>query len=584
MTRRLRRGRVLVAALALCLAVLTGCVDVPVTGPVERVDGPPPPCQNCVNVEVAPPAFGDEPRQIVEGYLRATSVYQPNYAVAKQFLTAAASQTWSPEDGAQIYTGSLVSSGKSKVVLDGRIVGALGPDRAYSAQSRTRKWDFGVVQEDGQWRISTPPAGLMIAQYSFTRFYTSYNLYFIGNGATLVPDPIYLPNLPNQANVASVLMKALLTGPSKWLAPAVTSALPADVDADTVTVQNGTAVVPLNEAVLSLNDPQRRLLSAQVVYTLRQAAGIDAVRFQVNAQPFRVPESEEGSQEVPVNRISPDVGPPVPFVVGTELYAVRGRSVQVVDAAGAAPEPRPMAGRLGQGAYAVDSLGVNVANTDIAVVTDRRTVLRAGTTTSGNPATKLTGVSELLRPQYSRYGELWAVGDVGGRQRMWMFSGEQRTEVAASLLADGRVAAFRISPDGSRIALVRTVGDRRELGVARIIRGDRVTVDGWRGLDLSAGQVQPITALSDVAWLTATDLLVLGAATRQASMVPYQVSEDGSQIMAPTETNTWDAVELSVLLGAQTSVVVGRNGQTYKDDGAQWLPFLKGCTTMAFPG
>ena len=43
------------------LAGLTGCVQVPTAGPIERVEGQAEACQNCINVEVAPPAAGDEP-------------------------------------------------------------------------------------------------------------------------------------------------------------------------------------------------------------------------------------------------------------------------------------------------------------------------------------------------------------------------------------------------------------------------------------------------------------------------------------------------------------------------------------------
>jgi hypothetical protein len=78
--------------------------------------------------------------------------------------------------------------------------------------------------------------------------------------------------------------------------------------------------------------------------------------------------------------------------------------------------------------------------------------------------------------------------------------------------------------------------------------------------------------------------LVLGGPTEQASMIPYEVSLDASLITAPSEAKTWDAVELSILVGAGTSVVIDRSGQTYKDDGAQWLAFLDNSTTMAFPG
>ena len=568
----------------LCAVLMAGCVVVPTSGPAEPIEGQAPPCQNCVNVEVAPPASGDEPKQIVQGYLRATSIYQPNYAVAKQFLTTAAAEKWSPEVGAQIYSGSLVATGASTVVLNGMLEGSLGPDRTYTARNQPRRWNFGITREEGEWRISTPPAGLMIADYSFSRFYTSYNLYFVGN-ATLVPDPVYLPNLPNQANVASVLMKELLNGPSKWLQPAVTSAIPADtaLSVDSVTVQDGVAEVPLSDAVLALNDQQRGLLAAQVVYTLKQATGIEAVLFTVNHKPFRVPFSDDTSFEVPVSRIPTNVDP-VPTVDGDQLYAVRGRVVQLVSTNAGAPDPRPMPGPLGAGRLAVDSLAVSTDGMAIAVVTDGRMALRAGPTATGQPKLLLDGVENLLRPQYSRYGAVWAVGERGGKQEMWRFEGGKSTVVSAPVLSGGRVTAFRISPDGTRMAVIRTVGQRSELGLARIGRSERVTVDGWQPLDLTQPNTPPIDVIRDVGWLTATKLLVLGAPTEQSAMIPYEVSVDASLITAPSEAKTWDAVELSILVGAGMSVIVDRSGQTYKDDGAQWLAFLDNSSTMAFPG
>jgi hypothetical protein len=576
--------RAVAVAVSSCVLLLAGCVDVPTTGPAEPIEGQAPPCQNCVNVEVAPPAAGDEPKDIVAGYLRATSIYQPNYAVAKQYLSTAAAEKWSPEGGAQIYSGSLVASSKSTVVLDGRLEGSLGRDRSYTARHIARRWNFEVVREDGEWRINTPPPGLMIAEYSFSRFYTPYNLYFVGN-ATLVPDPIFLPNLPNQANVASVLMKALLNGPSGWLQPAVTSAIPAEtaLSVDSVTVQDGIAEVPLSDAVLPLNDQQRRLLAAQVIYTLKQATGIQKVLFTVNQKPFRVPYSDGGSFEVPVDSIPADVDP-VPFVAGNELYAVRGRAVQLVSADAGSPDPRPVPGPLGAGKLAVDSLAVSAGNTDIAVVTDGRTALRAGPTTTGNPTLRLNQVTNLLRPQYSRYGELWAIGESEGQQRMWLSDGPRMKPVGAPILGGGKVTAFRISPDGSRMALVRTVGQRSELALARITRSDKVTVDGWRTLSTSQPNTPGINVIRDLGWLTPNNLLVLGAATNRAAMIPYEISSDASIITSPSEAKNWDAVELSILLGTGTSVIIDRSGQTYKDDGAQWLAFLGGCTTMAFPG
>jgi hypothetical protein len=307
------------------------------------------------------------------------------------------------------------------------------------------------------------------------------------------------------------------------------------------------------------------------------------VIFTVNQKPFQVPQSDADSFEVPVDGIDPDVDP-VPFVAGDQLYAVRGKAVQLIDPAADSPTPRPIAGDLGRGRYDVTSLAISVADTDIAVVTNGRTVLRSGLTTTGNPATRLQGVSSLLRPQYTRYGELWAVGDSGGRQRMWMFSRGKPVEVGREILAGGRITAFRISPDGTRMAVVRTVAGRTELGLARITRADKVTIDGFRTLETGQDKTPAISIIADVGWTTATDLLVLGGSNPDVALLPYEVSVDASQIVPPTEPNNWDAVEVTTLLGSETSVIVGRTGQTYKGDGATWLPFVTGCRTMAFPG
>ncbi len=152
----------------------------------------------------------------------------------------------------------------------GQLVGSLARDRTYTARDQKLSIDFDMVQEDGEWRINKLQPGLFVAEFSFDHFYQPYDLYFVGNGSSLVPDPIYLPALSNPANVASALMKALLNGPSKWLKPAVSSAIPPNtsLSVDSVTITDGIAEVQLSDSVLALPDPQRSLLASQIVYTL----------------------------------------------------------------------------------------------------------------------------------------------------------------------------------------------------------------------------------------------------------------------------------------------------------------------------
>jgi Lipoprotein LpqB beta-propeller domain/Sporulation and spore germination len=582
-----RHLAVIVIAFASLLGA-AGCVNVPTTGPIEKVEGEQPACQNCVNVEVAPPAPGLDPKQIVEGYLRATSNYQPNYSVAKQFLTRMTAEKWSPEEGVSIYQGLVSATGPTTVNLSGRLVGTLAKDRTYTAEDHNLSVDFGLVQEKGEWRINKlPRPGLMVAEFSFTSFYQAYDLYFVGNGSSMVPDPIYLPALSNPANVASALMKALLNGPSGWLKPAVSSAIPphTSLSVDSVTITDGIAEVPLSDSVLDLPDPQRSLLAAQIVYTLRQAGGVKGVVIKVNQQPYRVPGSDPNSLVIPVDAIPRDIDP-IPLVAGEQLYAVSGGAVKQVTTTSDSPSVSPLDGPLGREGYAVDALAVSVTNTDLAVITNGGTTLRRAPITKEQPRTLLSDVTHLLRPQFTRYGEIWAIGQRGEKQRMWMFAADKLVDVTAPVLRDGKVTAFKISPDGTRMALVRSTTGGSELGLARIVRShDKITVDGWRPLDTDQNIMPTMRTIADVAWLDATELLVLGAADADTALAPFRVAQDASRITAMGEPANWDAAELAVLPGTPSAIIVGRaSRQTWKDNGNQWLPFVKGVSAIAYPG
>jgi hypothetical protein len=390
-------------------------------------------------------------------------------------------------------------------------------------------------------------------------------------------------------------MKALLKGPSDWLKPAVANAIPPNtsLSVDSVTITDGIAEVPLSESVLALPDPQRSLLAAQIVYTLRQVGGVKGVVIKVNQQPYRVPGSDPTSLTISVDAIPRDIDP-VPFASADQLYAVSNGTVSLVRTTAEKPAMEPLKGPLGPGAYRVDALAVSATNTDLAVTTDGRTTLRLAHILAGEPSTPTTlvsGVTDLLRPQFTRYGEVWAIGRQGGRQRMWMSTDDEPVEINTPLFREpgGDVTAFKISPDGTRMALVRRTGTGSELGLARIIRSgkDQIMVNGWRALDTAQeGTMPPIGTIRDVAWLDATELLVLGTAPGENVFAPYRVVEDVSQITAEGEPPTPDAVELAVLPQTQTAVIVGGSGDTWKDNGSQWLRFLDEkikIKTIAYP-
>jgi hypothetical protein len=575
----------------LVLIGLTGCVNVPTVGPIEPVEGEQPECQNCVGVEVAPPQPGADPREIVNGFLLATSNYQPDYTTAKQFLSRTAAETWNPEV-TRIYRGTLQQEGDDVVRLTGELIGVLSADRTYTPDYRDDlDLGFGLVQEDGEWRIDDPPPGLLVKESYFLSFYRAYQLYFVGksvvsDSGALVPDTIYLPTLGNPAIVASALMKALLDGPSDWLAPAVTSAIPPDtaLSMESVTITDGVAEVRLSETLLALSDPKRTLLAAQIVYTLKQAGGVRSVLISVNGQPYRVPGRDPNSPAIPVNAI-PQALEPVPFIAVAQVYASIDGRVNLINESAEPPTGTP----LGTGRYAIDSLAVSATGTDVALVTDGRTVLRRGPTGDGNLVqVNLPGVTELLPPQITRFGEVWVVGKKEGQQRIWLFTpdSDEAVSVAAEVLAEGDITAFHISPDGSRMAMVRTVPGGSQLGLATIIRTEEVRVDDYRPITSPQSQAVRVARIADIAWSDATELMVLGAPTLQENLVALRIRDDGSRSMATTGApSDWDARDITVQMRTKTAIVRGADNETWRYDGSDWVIFTsQDIKAIAYPG
>ncbi|GAA1848599.1 LpqB family beta-propeller domain-containing protein [Microlunatus capsulatus] len=580
--------------LVLLLAALTGCVSIPTSGPVDKVEGQQPTCQSCVNVEVAPPYPGDTGREVVEGFLRANANYQSGYAVARQFLTRDAASTWTTDQGVVIYS---VKPNKrpdveGSVRLQGQRVGSLDKRNTFKAAKLPLDYTFELVREGGEWRISNPLPGLLVRDSSFERLYRSYNLYYPGGTGALVPEPIYLPDLRAPGNIASALVQALLAGPSDWLSPAVQTAVPSGtkLSVDSVTIVNGVAQVPLSDEVQRTTDPERASLAAQLVYTLQQVTGVKKVLLQVGGQPFRVPQSDSTDLAVPLESISSELNP-VPFVPSEQLYAVRGpKSVlQKVTVNTDVPAMDPFPGPLGEGRYSISSLAATVTNTEVAVVTDEDTVLRRTAVTGGRLTTVLDGVTSLLRPQFTRAGELFAVGVQNGQQRMWVTNpdGETRAISASDVFSHGRVVAFRISPDGARMALIMKSAGKTQLATARVVRSPKLVVDGWRLLETDS----PLTDAAvidarDLAWTSATELVVLGADRADGSYGQTAVSVDASTVQTQLKTSDWEAVELAVLLRTQTAItlVLARDGAAYRDEGNRWLEILDDTQAIAYPG
>lgn len=575
--------------LGLLALVLSGCADIPTTGPVVEAERPGGAPEISVEVAAEEPVAGASPRTVVEGYLQAMATYQQGYAIARLYLASDVRDSWRPDDGVMVYEdGYGVTSTPESAALEAPLLGRVAPEGAFRHSSERLAHDFHMVRDvDGEWRIHNPPDGLLISSYLFDTFYRSLNVYYYDPGwTTVVPDPIFLPE-GNQTPTA--LWQALLRGPTDWLMPAVVTAIPAEtrLNVQSAFVDSGNVVeVSLDESVAALVDEQRSRMAGQVVWTLRQIPEVVGVRFLMNGAPYAVPEAVDGVVGIQAFAwLDPSRTQPGPVSM---FGATPDGIVSVIDSARGAqvtPVPGPPGSLPG-----VDALAVSRAADRIAVVAGDATSLRLGPLTDEMPPEVMTGTG-LLRPQFvrGREQEMWTIrdGDDGG-QVAHRIVGDSVETVQAPAFHDARVETFRISPDGVRVAAVRrTPEGRLELGLARVQRSlPDIVIDGWQSIPLADATAGESGQAVDVGWLGPTTLIVLAGHDGRHPVKPYRVEINAASIDEIGQPDNWQAQTVaSAPRGAGgRALVVGRSGTWRYEADYRWPLLTRGLVAAAYAG
>lgn len=583
------RGRraIMIIWLLLAAMTITGCVSVPTSGRVEKAGPGGRISQQKSEIVPKPPVKDASPRVIVDGFLLAMSQYQPKYTTARQFLTEEAQQGWRPEDKITVFSNPKYDSADNNIQLLMNRIGQVGPDGSYNATSGPQVQNFEIQKNaEGQWRISNPPDGLIVSDTSFIGQYKSYNLYFFDpQFHTLIPDPIYLPT---EGQTETGLVNALLGGPTTWLQPAVSTGIPARTSlvGNSVPVSGGLAQISLSPSVEALSDPQRKWLAAQLAWTLRQV-GDDLKGFQisVNGTRLRIPEDSGDGQNayVPVSYGSDYA--PIPDSSNT-MVGVRDGAVVTVSDDGSKIAPVP--GGLGHSGNDIDSLALSTDGRTVAAVTNDRTKLITQLMSDTQPRT-LSQQTDLLRPEYTRFGELWSISGKPGKQKITMYQDDKPdTSVDASWLGRIQVTDFQISPDGSRMAIVGKSGDNEMLAVAPIIRGDRVTMGNLRFISLNDTTSAQVKRIADLGWTSTTQLLILGASSSAGTYEPYRVEIDGSQFERVGASDGWGASVLTTRVdnkGSFQAVVGGRGKKVWAyRSGDEWYSLADKLSHPSYAG
>jgi hypothetical protein len=524
------------------MGLVPACATLPESGPVHRqaADQPDRP-QDAPYFNPPGPAEDGSPSAIVSGFLVAMQANPLSTSVAREFLTERARSAWKPNSGTIVYEAFTVdpnAEGARVRLADTQRLDARG-GWVGGPPGRAEILDLRLVSEDGQWRIDNPVNALVVPTSFFDRSFARFNLYFYDQtGRVLLPDPVFIPR---GEQTATNLVRGLLAGPGATLSEISRSALPSrtDLDLSVVVTESGVAEVPLSREVLRASPAETSRAVDQLAWTLRQVPGIERVRITVGGA--AVPLSG-GRIDAPVTSGTEfdAAGPP-----GAELWGLRGgRVVELGSTAGVVT-----GGPLGRVGYSMRSFAVSESPQRVAAVSgDGTTVFVAPADGGGRVERPAVAGTDILRPSYDMFGDLWLVDRTPDGARVLVVRDGQVRRVDVPGVTGAAVAAFSVARDGSRLAVAYAGSRNRSVRVTDILRTDEGIVSGaGRARSFTAGGRDALR-LVDVGWRDPGTLAVLSRGSAETSQVDY-ISADGSPV-SPT------LIEPSVFRGSAQAMVV----------------------------
>ncbi|MBW5485399.1 hypothetical protein GPJ59_26870 [Streptomyces bambusae] len=563
-----------------------------------------------VRVFGVPPADGAGPRDIVDGFLEAMTADDPQLETARKYLTDDAAKSWKPGSGITITSGGLtwvpVQTEKDpegpRFKLTGKKLATVDERSAYQPNTAGGNYDEYlqlVKDKAGQWRIATPPAGLVLSESDFQRIFKPVNKYYF-SGSTLVADPVYVrqrTDPDSRMDPLAQTVKSLLSGPSKWLGPVVASSFPTGTELRegtkslTYDSQNGqnTLRVPLNERADNVAQPQCQKMAAQLFYTARDLTASRLDRVEVlRSDKSSLCGVTEAAASAQAGR---PASPRFQYYVDKQDGKLVRMQLRTDDDQQdrAEPVPGPL-GTAGSG-FRVSAAAVAHDERRAAVLSeDGRGMYVVSLTTAGampDPV-QSSKAGRLTAPSWDARGDVWVADQDPAAPALWLVPGGTAKPVKVDVagLDGGRITALRVSSDGVRIALLVTKdGGRKNLYIGRIERPEHHTAAGSgvsvRELRPGAPQMAEVTAMT---WAPRGRLLVVGRESGGVVQARYVLS-DGSTVAAGLP----GATGLTAVAASEdeTKPVVAHSaddGIVWLPPGAQWRTVAAGGLAPVYPG
>jgi hypothetical protein len=516
--------------IVLAVALLGGCATVPTKGTVRNGERQGlAPDLGGVGVEAKPPRANIGDMQIVSGFLEAMSDSQA-YDVARQYMTPEAAGAWKPESQTVVYDQRPESLTRKAggIQLTAQKIATIGARGEWTPAAAGEKADFffKLKKVDGQLRVDKAPPGAFLGSNQVDLKLAPRDLYFFNQSRNmLVPDQVWLPqNLPS-GQAATQLIQELLKGPTTRLGNGVLSIAPPGTEVQvSVPVDLGVATVALNDTAGSLRDQERRLLAAQIVWTLNQL-NLRA-KITVGGAPLLPDEPDV----LPFANFSA-YDPQASAGAMTKLYGLLGQKPQRIVGLDGASEisAQPLnSGPLSL--HKARSFAVTLTGDAGAIVTadgDRIIYGKLDPAENSGKPSEIKVDGETLPPSFDGQDNLWFLDRAdSARPRLQVRHDDGRLSVVATDFNGDTPIALRMAPDGVRVLLVMksaaTKQNYVEIATVQTTNGGKqLKLAEFRPLQLQ------LTNITDAAW-DKQGIIVIG--TDSAAPQPWLVSTDGSSL------------------------------------------------------
>ncbi|WP_285113853.1 LpqB family beta-propeller domain-containing protein [Leifsonia sp. fls2-241-R2A-40a] len=539
----------LAALMALLLTALAACASIPDSGPV-RQGAPVAQVNDPLDLDFnpSPPEKGASQQRIVQGFIDAASSPKNNFAIAREYLTRSMGANWNPDESVTVDDGRNRSYDDQGALWRVEVTPVANVDAVgtYHPVGSTAPvgLNYQLVRENGEWRISVAPDGVVIDDPTFRAVFAQQTLYFYSPGyAYLVPDARWFP--ARVASAATRVASSVLAGPAPWLTGAVTSSFPkgTQLAVPSVTTSGGVAHVDLSSEAAQADPAQLQRMQ----YQLEQSLGSLAQNVQLSI--------EGNVQQVPSLNTSalPVRNPPVdsrPFVARGDVFGpLNGESVTALNGLSdkvAALHPSAITLSASHEQAAVLSQG--------GIYSVRRT---------GDPV-RVDARAGLIGPTLDANGWVWSVPAASPNAiQVSGAGGSDVHPVAAAWPNATSILSLAVSRDGTRVAALLKTTTGYSLMAAGIVRGGNATPTSLtEPIELAV----PSSAPRSAAWTSDLTIAVLSATNGEATTITQQA-------VGGEQTTTSGPASGRVIVGAAglaPYVVLSDDGTLLAPTGTGW--------------